>query len=49
MTRNGINRQLVKGMELTLETGGKVIHVIKWQRTWLNVFSVLWKVELMSN
>ena len=28
-----------------LETGGKVILVMKWQRTWL-CSSVLWKVEL---
>ena len=34
---------------MILETKGKVILVIKWQRAWLNLCSdVLWKVELMN-
>ena len=34
-----------------LETGGRVILVIKWQGTWLNLVCVwcLWKVELVSD
>lgn len=32
---------------LLLETGGKAIHIIQWQRTWCS--SVLWKIKLLSN
>lgn len=31
-----------------LEAGGKVVLVIKCQRTWLNCSSVLWKAEVKS-
>lgn len=31
-----------------LEAGGKVVLVVKCQRTWLNCSSILWKVEVKS-
>lgn len=37
--------------KMLLETGGKAIHVIRWQRTWLNyvlVFCEKYKLNVMD-
>lgn len=34
---------------MLLETGGKAMLVIKWQRACLNCVRVLWKVELVRD
>lgn len=36
---------------MLLETEGKVIFVVKWQRAWMNCLypSVLWKAEIVNN
>lgn len=43
---------MISQMEMSnmlLETGGKVMLVIKWQRACLNCVCILWKVELVSD
>ena len=34
---------------VSLETGRKLILVLKWQTTWPNCVLVLWKVEIVSD
>lgn len=43
------SKAILMSFQTEMKTGRNAILIVKWQQTWLNCFTVLWKRELGSN